>query len=351
MSVPVAGAAPRVQQSARGRRRAPGGRPRRDRARGWRIGWLAALGVATGALVAVRVVDVGVLVGRGSAGLLALLLATGLAARCGGRSLLPGLLVVAGAVAGAATGRPVLLATMAVVTGVLGAILAVMATTPAATFRRALREVLVAVLLAAVTALGVAGWSAPMSAVRFGYVALALALVGALVLVYSLGAGLHGLGRRGKVVAAVAVLLLAAALAYSQALARWGSPDLIDWAEALRRDTRSALHAVPHPLGAVLGIPALAWGVFMRARRRQGWWATAFGTTLTAPMTTRLLGTQPELGTAMLATGYTIVLGVALAWLVVRVEQALTGNHGRRARRDEEAGAHRPEPGRTVALR
>lgn len=333
-----------------GRRRLVRERRRRNWARLGRLAWLSALVAATAALAFARVVPGEVRAGRAAAGLVVVLLATGLAARAGGRVLLPGVLAGAGAVAAVLTGHPVLLGAMAVSTGVVGAVLAVVATTPAATFLRAAREVLVSLAVAAVAALAVAGWEAPMSVVRYGYVVLGLSLVGALALVYSLGAGLHGLGRRGKVLAVAAVVLLAVALAYTQALAHWGSPDLVDAVTRLRNDTRATLHAVPHPIAALLGIPALAWGVFMRARRRQGWWVTGIGTAFTAAATTRLVDHGVGLGTTLLSEAYSLLVGLALGYLVIRAEQSLTGSRGRRARRDEEAGAHRPEPGRFATL-
>jgi len=324
----------------------------------WRLVWVVALVVAVGTLVAVRVVDldaalgiaIDVRAGRAAAGLLAVVLATGLSARCGGRPWLPGLLTLAGAGAAGVTALPLLLSAMAVATGVVGAVLAVMATTPAASFHRAVGEVVVAVLLAAATALGVAGWAAPLSVVRYGYVVLALALVGALVLVYSLGAGLHGLGGRGTAVGIAAVVLLAVVVAYSEALAHWGSPGLVAWADGIRADARSTLHAVPHPIETLLGTPALAWGVVVRARRRQGWWVTAFGTALTAPTSARLLDRDTALHTTVLSLGYSLALGLVLAWLVVRVEQSFTGSHGRRSRRGRGTGPSRPEPSRAAAL-
>ncbi|HET8602577.1 MAG TPA: hypothetical protein VFM09_01485, partial [Marmoricola sp.] len=144
--------------------------------------------------------------------------------------------------------------------------------------------------------------------------------------------------------------LLALVLAYSEALLHWGSPELVATVDGIRSGTRARLHAVPHPIEALLGVPALAWGVFMRARRRQGWWVTAFGTTLTAPLTTRLVDPGVTLATTALAAAYSLLVGLALAYLVIRAEQSFSGSHGRRARRDEEAGAHRPEPGRMAPL-
>ncbi|HEY6934199.1 MAG TPA: hypothetical protein VI452_12455 [Marmoricola sp.] len=310
-----------------------------------------ALLLTAGVLVVVRITPGSeIRLGRAAAGVLAELVVTGLAVRSGGRPLLPGLLTAAGAGAAVATGQPLLLGASAVVTAVAGAVLAVVATTPAATFLRTVREVLLALGIAALAALAVAGFAVPLGVVRLGYVVLGLALLGSLALVYSLGAGLHGLGRRGKVLVVAALLLLVVALAYTQALAHWGSPGLVHAVDRLRNGTRATLHAVPHPIEVLVGIPALAWGVFMRARRRQGWWVTAFGAAFTAPVATRLVDPGVALSTTLLSEGYSLLGGLLVGYLVVRAEQVLAGSHGRRARRHEEAGAHRPEPGRTAAL-
>lgn len=186
---------------------------------------------------------------------------------------------------------------------------------------------------------------------RFGYVVFGLALAAAFGLVYRLGAGLHGLGRRGYVVAGGAVLMLVITLAYSEAIAQWGSRDLVGIVDDIRDGTRSTFGAVPHPIVALLGYPALVWGVFMRARRRQGWWVCAFGVAATAPAATRLMATDLDAGLLALGAFYSLVVGLVLGYLVIRGEQSFTGTHGRRARRDEEAEAHRPEPRRTQPLR
>ena len=114
--------------------------------------------------------------------------------------------------------------------------------------------------------------------------------------------------------------------------------------------TRAALDAVPHPIVALLGYPALVWGVFMRARRRQGWWVCAFGAASTAPTTTRLVTGDVAVRPVRWARSTASPSGWSLGYLVIRVEQSLTGTHGRRARRSEEAEAHRPEPGRLQPL-
>ena len=60
---------------------------------------------------------------------------------------------------------------------------------------------------------------------RFAYTVLALAMVATVALVYRLGGGLHGLGRRGLILAAGALVLLLVVLVYTAALTRYGSPE------------------------------------------------------------------------------------------------------------------------------
>jgi hypothetical protein len=281
-------------------------------------------------------------------------LALGLAVRTGGRPIWAGVLTALVATAAFVLDWDPLLAGAAVGTGVLAATLGVMATIPAATFGRAIREALVATGIGWVGAFGVVAYGSgarlDVDLIRFGYAVLGLSLVGAIALVYRLGAGLHGLGRRGYIVAGGAVLMLAIALAYSEAIAQWGSRDLVGTIDDFRDSTKEALHAVPHPIMALLGYPALVWGVFMRARRRQGWWVCAFGVAVTSPSATRLVAQELSPTSVILGAAYSIVAGIALGYVVIRVEQSLTGTHGRRARRDEEAEAHRPEPARFEPL-
>jgi hypothetical protein len=171
-----------------------------------------------------------------------------------------------------------------------------------------------------------------------------------LALAYRLAAGLHGLGRRGAVMLVSGLGLLAVSLAYTEALRRWGSPELVDTFERTSRDVRDLVGAVPRPAEFLLGFPALAWGVSTRARRRQGWWGTGFGAAGLAVVATGLLDPQVSLLEAGLATAYSLVVGLGLGYLVIRADGFLSGARGRRARRMEEASAHRPEPGRTHPL-
>jgi hypothetical protein len=313
--------------------------------------WVLVVLAAAAGIVAVRLYsEVPDLVREISGGTLSTALALGLAVRTGGRPIWAMLLTAAMAATAFATDWEPLLDGAAVGTGVLAATLGVMATIPASTFGRAIREALVATTIGWIGALGVVAYGPrarlDVDLVRFGYAVLALSLIGAIALVYRLGAGLHGLGRRGYLVASGAVLMLAIALAYSEAIAQWGSRDLVGTIDDLRDSTKEALRAVPHPIMALLGYPALVWGVFMRARRRQGWWVCAFGVAVTSPSATRLAAQEVNSTNVVLGAIYSVVAGVALGYVVIRVEQALTGTRGRRARRDEEAEAHRPEPSR-----
>ncbi len=274
----------------------------------------------------------------------------GLAVRTGGRPLISGGLALALTAAAAVSGHAVLLAGAAVGTAVVAGVLGVLSTTPGARFPTVVREVLVAVLVAVVGAFAVPAYQAEVSTERTSYLVIGFSLLGALVLVFRLGAGLHGLGRRGAVMIVSGVVLLTVALAYSEALAHWGSPGLIDRMEGTTDWIRAHLGAVPRPIEILLGFPALAWGVSTRARRRQGWWVSAFGAPGLAVVALSLLDPSATLVEAGLSLLYSLVLGLLLGYAIIRADLFLTGARGRRARRLEELAAHRPEPGRMRAL-
>ena len=272
------------------------------------------------------------------------------AVRAGGRPVIAGLLALGLSLVAALSGMPVLLAGAAVSTAAAGAVLGVLATTPAPRFPEVVREVLVATTIAAVAGLAAVGYDARVSLERSGYLVLALALLVALALVYRLGAGLQGLGTRGAVVVVGGIGLLAVTLAYTEALSRWGSPGLIESIDATLDRVRDVAGAVPRPIEFLLGFPALAWGVSTRARRRQGWWACAFGAAGLAAVATTLLSTEMDLPEAGLGLAYGLGLGLLLGYFAIRVDAFLSGTRGARARRAEEASAHRPEPRRTAPL-
>ena len=228
--------------------------------------------------------------------------------------------------------------------------LGVLATVPAARFPAVVREILIATLVAVVAAFATFAYGAPVAVQRTEYLVLGMSLVGALVVIYRLGAGFHGLGRRGAVVILVGLILLAVVIAYTQAFTTWGSPELVAALEDTIASVHDLLGAVPRPIEAILGVPALAWGISTRARRRQGWWPCAFGAAGLASIGTVLLDPAIGLTEAGLIVGYGVLVGLVLGYLVIRVDAFLSGNRGARARRAEEAAAHRPEPPRTAPL-
>ena len=271
-----------------------------------------------------------------------------LAARVGGRPMVFGPVALAIGAAVIWLDRDFLTTGAAVMTGVVSAVLAVMATVPALTAIRVVREVLVATVVAGVGALAVVGFEPSVSLVRFEYATLILSLVVALGLVHRLGAGLHGLSRRGILTVAVGGLILAITLAYGEVLRRYGTPALVEGLLEGVRWSRDNLGAFPRPLEAVLGIPALTWGVHMRARRGQGWWVCSFGVAATAPIATSLVNTSVSVVESALAVLYGIVVGLLIGFLLIRVDLLLSGT-GRRSGSRAQAGAD-PEPARTRPL-
>lgn len=273
-----------------------------------------------------------------------------LAARTGGRPVVFGALALALGVVVLALDRDALRTGAAVMTCLVSAVLGVMATTPAVRFVQAARECVVALLIAAVGAMATVGFDPVLSVVRFEYTTLGLALVGAFAVVHRLGAGLHGLGRRGVVGVLLGALVLGATLLYAELLRRYGSAGLVENLLDGVRWSREHLGAFPRPIETVLGVPALVWGCHMRARRRQGWWLCAFGVAATTPVANALVNPSISLLECLLSVVYGLVIGLALGYAVIRVDLALTGSRGQGGRRLEEAGAVRPEPARTAAL-
>lgn len=304
----------------------------------------------------------------------------GLAARTGGRPIIAGLLTMALGIAVFIVDSDQMRTGAAVMTAVIAAVFAVMGTTPAVTFPRAARECAIATAGAVIGSLAAIGYAPVVTVNRFQYATLALALVGVFLLVYRLGAGLHGLGRRGLATVTAGGVLLLATLLYAEAIRRYGTPGLIG---SLRDGVvwlRDHLGGYPRPIEALLGIPALAWGTHMRARRRQGWWVCAFGVAATAPMASTFINPEVSIIEGLLSIGYSVVVGLLLGYAVISADLFLTGGHaragsrrpsialgrrraapsepeaapvagGRRAARQaEEAAAVRPEPLRTQSL-
>ena len=274
----------------------------------------------------------------------------GLASRTGGRpAVFGGLALVMGVVV-LLSDREALHTGAAVLTCVVTSVLAVMATVPAVRFVHAARETAYAVGLAVIGSLAVVGFEPVITLGRFEYATLGLALLGAFGVVYRLGAGLHGLGRRGTLTVLIGAVVLGLTLAYAELLRSYGTPGLVSSLLDIVGWSRTHLGAFPRPIETLLGVPALAWGCHMRARRRQGWWVCAFGVAATAPVAQALLNPSISLLESGLSVLYGLLVGLVIGFVVIRVDLALTGPRGARARRAEEAAAVRPEPSRTRAL-
>lgn len=313
--------------------------------------WFTALGVGLVATAAPWFIDgVPSYVRLGGAVVVTTLYTHGLAVRSGGRPLISGGLALVLATAAAASQSPVLLSGATVGTAVVTAVLAVLATKRAARFVDVVREVCIAVAVGALGAFAVRAYGAEVSLARAGYLALGFSLLGALALVYRLGAGLQGIGRRGLVMIVSGIGLLTVTLAYTQALAQWGSQGLIDSIDQGFTVVRDTTGGVPRPIEVLLGVPALAWGVSTRARRRQGWWVCAFGAAGLSVVALSLLDPKVSLLEAGLSVVYSLALGLVVGYAVIRTDLFLTGARGRRARQLEELAAHRPEPGRLQPL-
>jgi len=273
----------------------------------------------------------------------------GLAARTGGRPVVFGGLALVLGVGVLLADESYLRTGAAVMTCVVSAVLAVMLTVPGERFAVVARECCLAVLVAAIGALAVVGFDPVLSLVRFEYVTLGLSLVSVLVLVYRLGAGWHGLGRRGLIGVLVGGAILAMLLLYAELLRRYGPPDLVTTLLDGVRSSREHLGAFPRPILAVLGVPALAWGVHMRARRRQGWWLCAFGVAGTTAVANSLVNPAISLRECGLSVAYGLAVGLLIGYAVIRADTALTGGSGG-GRRADGRTAVRPEPPRSAAL-
>jgi hypothetical protein len=273
-----------------------------------------------------------------------------LAARTGGRPMIFGLLTVGIGVAVLVLDEDYLRTGAAVMTCVISAVFAVMATVPSVRYVQAVRECVIAVLIAGIGALATVGFEPTITVVRFEYVTFGLSLAGGFLVVYRLGAGLHGLGRRGVVIVAVGGALVAVSVLYAELLRRYGTPELVEALLDAVRWSRDNLGAFPRPIETILGIPALAYGCHMRARRRQGWWVCAFGVAGTAAVANSLANPAITFEESGLSVLYGLLVGLVLGFFITRLDLVLTGSRGRGRRVAEQAAALRPEPRRTEAL-
>jgi hypothetical protein len=273
-----------------------------------------------------------------------------LSRRCGGRTVIIG--GFAAVVLGLAGAFPEAwaLAGAAVTAGTVFGLLGMVYTRPA---RGAglVRELAVSGLIGLAGALVVSGYHVELRPYRFRVMVLGLVLVGAFLLAWRLGNGARGIGRRGAALIVVGVVVLAGSLAYAQAIRSWGSPGLVQNLDDFKAWVTDLLGAAPRPVEALVGFPALVWGVAARLRRRQGWWMCAFGALGAAGVTSSLVYPGVDFWSAMESTGYDLVIGLVLGIVVVAVDRVLTaGGGGRRADSTRDVDPDRPEPPRFAPL-
>lgn len=308
------------------------------------IVWFIATAAASTAVIAVGAPS---WVQRPAAGVLLVLLASGLVQRGGGhlRIWLPIIAVLA--VAAAVTQLSGLLAAAAGLTAVVSAVLAVVATTPGRTVGRLIGEYVVALGIAGSGTVAVAAWNAPVNYPRFNLVVLAVSLGLAIIFVWSLGSGLHGLERQGLAIASGVAVIVILVLVYSSFVRLHGSEQLTDFMSDAIIWMRQKFIGVPRPVEVFIGFPALIVGVSMRSRRRDGWWILVFAVIGTGVMSTSLVmpGAYPSyIG---LSTLYSAILGLGVGLIARAV--FVRERRAKRARIFEEP--ERVEPGRFSPLK
>lgn len=300
-------------------------------------------------MIAVRAVPAWV--AEAGAALLTFVLAVGLTYRCGGRLRLWAPIALVFAAAGWWLDTDWTRSAASVLVAILAAVLAVMATRPARGALGVLVEYALALVIAASGAVAVAGYDAHIVSDRYNILVLGLALLAAIGLVWQLGAGLHGLGRRGLALVLGGAVLVTGVLVYSRFLREYGSASLVESIQSAALTLRENIGGVPRPVEVLIGFPALIWGVGTRASRRQGWWMCAFGALGTATVATSLAAPGVDLGYALWSTLYSVLLGGILGLLLRRADVMFTGRGGgRRSRREAPDAFVRPEPARTEPL-
>ncbi|BBH17455.1 hypothetical protein Back2_17420 [Nocardioides baekrokdamisoli] len=279
-----------------------------------------------------------------------------LAARTGGPKLLVSGLAAAVGLVAIASDLDALRTGASITTAVIASILGIVVTRPATNLFGALKETLLALVVPLI-----GGFAALAFAPRYESFAQykwgvgGIAAVGLFWLVFRLGAGLHGLGRRGVVIVIGGAFALAMVLAYAEFLRTYGSHDVVNWMQVRTQWMRAHLGAYPRPMMALIGIPALMLGVHMRSRRGQGWWVSAYGVAATATLAATINNPDVGLRESGLELVYSLVVGVLIGVLLIRVDLVLSSvgrrSSGRRvADVDPEAAGVRTEPARTQPL-
>jgi len=336
--------------------------PTRRPGRFMRVAWLVAacvLLVAGVAAALTHFIDIGQMLGVAlpdrtpefGAAVVTTVMCALLAHRVGGHT--PAAVVFAAGASAAAllVGWSWLLAGVAALTAFAATVLGVLSTRPAQHPVRVVAEYALAIAVALAGAVAVAAYAAPVKPAMLADVVVLTSVLATLWVAHRLGGGFHGLGKRGALVIVSAVIVLAAGMVYGEALRRWGTPELIQTVDAARQAAVQQIGAVPRPLELFIGFPALVWGLATRAKLRQGWWVCAFGALGTAGVAASLSNQQTDLAQGLLATAYSVGIGLVLGFLVWWVDRMFSGpKEGKRARGPERAMPTRPEPGRSRSL-
>ena len=278
------------------------------------VSWIVAALAAGTAVVAVGAPS---WIERPAAAVLMIIFALGLTHRGGGRMRIWLPIVTVLAVAALVSETNVLIAAAAAVTAVLASVLAVMNTRPASNIRGTIIEYLMALVTALSGTLAVAAWNAPVNYQRFNLVVIGAAMTLAMVMVWNLGAGLHGLGRQGLMIPVGGALLLLLVLTYSSFVRTHGSQTVVDAIGQAVIFLRQNLGGVPRPVEVFIGFPALILGVSIRSKHREGWWVLIFAVIGTAVLTTSLVTPAALPSYIGLSTLYSSILGLAVG-LVAR---------------------------------
>ena len=319
----------------------------------WLLAWIVATAAAATSIVDV---DLPGWVAVAGGGVVAVLHLSALAHRAGARTWLWTVLGAIGTAAALVSDRAWAVSSVSVLTAVVSGVAAVLLTRPAATAWRSLVEYVVALLVASAGALAVAGINAPVRPERYSLVVAGLALLLAIVLIWPLGAGLHGLGRGGLALVLGGAAVAIGLLAYAELLRTYGSPAIVERLDDTVAWLRDNLRGVPRPVEALVGFPALVWGIGTRGRRRQGWWLCVLGVLGTATLAASLASPDRDPELAALSAAYSAVIGAVLGLLFRGVDIVVTrrrgrgGDSGRRALRRDEVSPMRPEPGRSRPL-
>jgi hypothetical protein len=306
--------------------------------------WVIGTGMAATAVIAI---DAPTWIERPGAAILLLVFAVGLTHRSGGHMRIWATLAGALGLAAVVTETNLLLAGAATTTAVLAAVGAVMVTRPAANLAAVLLEYAISLAVALSGTVAVAAWNAPVTYQRFNLSVLAVALGLAIMLVWNLGAGLHGLGRQNLAVLAGVAAVVVMVLAYSSFVRTHGSESLVNTIDDVVIWMRQAFGGVPRPVEVVIGFPALIVGVSMRSRNREGWWILVFAVIGTGVLTTSLVSPGAFPTYIALSTLYSGLLGLGVG-LVAR-HFTMRDRSARAARAVEQQ--RRVEPPRFAALK